>query len=76
MNTIAAPDGNTVIVFLINYTDFPVEAITVHALGTWKKVRVIEPGGEGYDLEPYPVSGGTGVDLDTVATVAAVRFER
>jgi hypothetical protein len=75
-NTVASPDGNTAIVFLINYTDFPVESITVHALGTWKKVRVFVPAGKVRDLEIYPVSGGTGVDLDSLATVAAVRFER
>ncbi len=75
-NTVAAPDGNTAIVYLVNYTDFPVESITVHALGTWKKVRVFEPGGKVRDLETYSVSGGTGVDLESLATVATVRFER
>jgi hypothetical protein len=75
-NTVAAPDGNTAVVYLVNYTDFPVEAITVHGLGTWKRVRILEPGGKSRDLETYPVSGGTGVDLESLATVAAVQFER
>ncbi len=75
-NTVASPDGKTAIVYLVNYTDFPVESITVHALGSWKRVRIFEPGGAAKDLESYPVAGGTGVDLEALATVAAVQFER
>jgi len=75
-NTIASPHGKTAIVYLVNYTDFPAESITVHALGSWKRVRILEPGGIVKDLESYPVAGGTGVDLEALATVAAVQFER
>ena len=70
------PDGKTAIVYLVNYMDFPAESITVHALGSWKRVRIFEPGGVVKDLESYPVAGGTGVDLEALATVAAVQFER
>ena len=75
-NTVASPDGKTAMVYLVNYTDFPAESITVHALGSWRRVRIFEPGGVIKDLESYPVAGGTGVDLEALATVAAVQFER
>jgi hypothetical protein len=75
-NTVASPDGRTAIVYLVNYTDFPAESVTVHALGSWKRVRIFEPAGVVKELDSYPVAGGTGVDLEALATVAAVQFER
>jgi len=75
-SAVAAPDTGTLIVHLVNYTDFPADNLTVHALGEWKRAELLEPGGKVRQLELYPVSGGSGVDIESLASVGIVRFER
>jgi hypothetical protein len=75
-NFLATPDGKKVFVELVNYSDYPVENVTLHVLGKFTKATLILPGGKEQKLEVYPVEEGTGVDVDSVGIVATVRLEK
>jgi hypothetical protein len=74
-NLVQAPSGSPVVLHLVNYSDFPVESITVHLLGTFHHARLLMPGQKPIDLQTYPVDEGTGVDIDKMDSVAAVELE-
>lgn len=67
--------GRSVVVHLLNFTDFEGDAITVHALGDWKQAHLFQPGAPRRELMPYPVKDGTAVDIDRFATSVAIQFE-
>jgi hypothetical protein len=60
---------------LVNYTDYPVENITLHFTGRMQRARLADGSGERV-LETYEVEDGTGVDLVKVEDVAVVTVER
>jgi len=68
------PNGS-IYVQLVNYSEYAVDNVTVHALGKFKKAHLYMPGGVEKDLELYDQEDGTGVDLDKVDVAAAVRFD-
>jgi hypothetical protein len=74
-NLVGTPDGKRLALHLVNYTDFPVESITAHVLGTYTRARIYAPGAEPKDLPVYKVEDGTGVDIDKVDVLATVVFE-
>jgi hypothetical protein len=75
-NCLASPDGNSLIIHLLNYTDYPAEAIAVQALGKWRRARLYKPEGPMQELEVYPVKDGTGVDVERLPVLATLRLER
>jgi hypothetical protein len=68
-------DGKRVAVQLVNYTDYPVEAIAIHVLGKFSKASLHEPGKPVRSLETYEVQDGTGVDVPEVKVAATVVLE-
>ena len=74
-NLVGTPDGKRVALHLVNYTDFPVESITAHVLGTYTHARLYAPGAAPRDLPVYKVEEGTGVDIDKVDVLATVVLE-
>ena len=74
-NLLETPDGKQVILHLVNYTDFPVESVTAHILGTFKHARLLTPDGAPKDLPVYPVEEGTAVDIDKIDVVATIVLE-
>ncbi len=68
------PNGS-IYVQLVNYSEYGVENVTVHALGKFKKAHLYMPGGVEKDLEVYDQEDGSGVDLDKVEVAATVRFD-
>ena len=74
-NLVGTPDGKRVALHLVNYTDFPVESITAHVLGTYTHARLYAPGQEPKDLPVYKVEEGTGVDIDKVDVLATIVLE-
>lgn len=70
-----SPDGRHLALILVNYTDYPVENITLHFTGRMQRARLADGGGESV-LETYEVEDGTGVDLAKVQDVAVVTVER
>ncbi len=74
-NLVEAPSGKPVLLHLVNYSDYPVDSITIHVLGTFQHVRLLMPGQKPIDLKPYAVDDGTGVDIDKMDSVAALELE-
>lgn len=73
-NMKASPDGKRLAIHLVNYTDYPVEQISLHFDGKWTKATVITPTGESKgDL--FAMEEGTGVELEKVDGVAIVVVE-
>lgn len=71
----ATADRNTLALHLVNYSDYPVESISVHLNGKFSRARLLTPQGErAGDL--YPLEDGTGVDIDKVEDVAILLIER
>lgn len=70
-----SPDGRRWAVILVNYTDYPVENITLHFTGRVQRARLVDVRGE-RALETYEVDDGTGVDLEKVEALALVVVER
>ncbi len=75
-NLLTAPDGKTVVLHLVNYSDYPVENVTVHFMGKFSRATLLTPEGSEKKLEIYPTEDGGGVDLDKVAVCATVRLEQ
>lgn len=75
-NVIASPDGKTEIVHLVNYSDYPVENVTVYFAGDYKHATLTTPEGVEKKLDIYQVEEGWGVDLDKVAVCASIRLEQ
>jgi hypothetical protein len=75
-NLLTGGDGKTVVLHLVNYSDYPVEDVTVHFMGKFSRAMLLTPGGSEKKLEIYPTEDGGGVDLDKVAVCATVRLEQ
>lgn len=71
-NLLESDGGKQLILHLVNYTDLPVDSITVHVLGTFHHARLLAPDGISKDLAVYPVEEGTGIDIDKVDVVATL----
>jgi hypothetical protein len=67
-------DGKAVL-YLVNYSGYPVENITVHLLGKYKSARLLAPGAAAKTLSIYENEEGTGVDIDSMAVSAAIVLE-
>jgi hypothetical protein len=59
----------------VNYTDYPVEAITIQALEKFAKATLLTPGGQP-DVELFDFEGGSGVDISKVTDVAMLVLEK
>ena len=75
LSSLESGPGGSIYVQLVNYSEYAVENVTVHALGKFKKAHLYMPGGVEKDLELYDQEDGSGVDLDKVDVAATVRFD-
>lgn len=74
-NLKASSDGNTLVLHLVNYSDYPVEAITVHALERFREAVLLTPDGrQAPDL--YTHEEGSGIDIDKVSDAAILVLKR
>jgi hypothetical protein len=73
---LADKEEKSLLIHLLNFTDFAGEAITIHALGEWKRARLYSPETAVKDLEVYSIPEGTGIDLDRVPVFASIRLDR
>lgn len=71
----AGPGGRPVVLHLLNYSDYPVENVTVHFLERLARARLYAPGREPRDLEVYEQDNGSGVDIDRVETSATLAID-
>jgi hypothetical protein len=74
-NYVSAPDGKSAVVQLVNYSDYPVDDVTLHYLADFPRATLITPEGAEKKLEVYKTEDGYGVDLARVSTCAAIRLE-
>lgn len=72
---LTSPDGKQVLVYLVNYSSYPVDSVTVHVLGDYHQATLYRPDSPEKKLEVYKVDEGTGVDIDLVGVSAALRLE-
>jgi hypothetical protein len=75
-NYLAAEDGKTAIIHLVNYSDYPVDNVAMHFLGEFKHATLISPDGAGKALEIYKTEEGWGVDVDRVGVCATIKLEQ
>ena len=75
-NLLAAEDGKTVVVHLVNYADYPVEAIAVHFPAEYKRATLTTPEGVEKSLEVFPTEEGGGVGIDKVLVCATIKLEQ
>jgi len=74
-NLLVSRDGKQELVHLVNYSNYPVESVTVHALGEFHHAHLYTPEGLDKELEVYKVDEDTGVDIDRVNISATLRLE-
>ena len=74
-NVLASSDGKTEIVHLVNYSDYPVENITVQFLGGYRRATLLAPDGTERALEVYATEDASAVDIDKVAVCATLKLE-
>ena len=67
--------GRPAVLFLVNYSDYPVENVTAHLLGNDAKATLYEPAGAPKSIPVYKSEDGTGVDVAKVGQVAALVLE-
>lgn len=68
--------GTRSAVVLVNYTGYPVEAVTLQFPGAVKTARLLAPGRQPVKLERYELEqGGTGVDVARMEHLAIVVIE-
>ncbi len=75
-NVLVSADGKTEVVHLVNYSDYPVENVTLHYLGEFKRAALTTPEGTEKPLEIYRTEEGSGVDIDNVNVCATIRLEQ
>lgn len=74
-NVLVTADGKGEVVHLVNYSDYPVENVTLHYLGDYKHATLLTPEGVEKKLEVYQAEEGWGVDIDKVSVCATIRLE-
>lgn len=74
-NLKATPDGRKLVLQLVNYSDYPVEAITIQALEKFTKATVLTPEGKP-EVELFDFEEGSGADISKVTDVAMLVLEK
>ncbi len=75
-NMLGPADGSRVVVYLVNYSDFPVDSVAAHLLGKYSKITIHWPERALKALVPYETEDGTGVDIDILESTAILIAEK
>lgn len=75
-NVLEITERKEVLIHLVNYSDFPVENVTVHVLGKYTSARLERPDKAAVPIAGYEVEDGTGYDIEQVGTVATLVLKR
>ena len=59
----------------MNYSDYPVQDITVHVLGKFKKATLLRPDAGPRKLDVYEVDEGTGIDIPALGALGTLILE-
>ena len=74
-NVVAAPGGRPVVVHLVNYTNYPMEDVTVRFTGRFSSAKLLAPGQQPRDLEIFQDDGASEVSIPKFTSVAALVME-
>jgi hypothetical protein len=74
-NMLISADRKQVVVHLVNYSNYPVEAVTVHMLGEYHHAKLLTPDGGERAVEIYKTEEGSGVDIDRIAVCATLQLD-
>ncbi|MBI4905448.1 MAG: hypothetical protein HY820_17575 [Acidobacteria bacterium] len=69
-----SPDGRRTVLQLVNFTDYPVEAVTAFVQGKYKTARLLSPDGPS-EVTIYDAPEGTGVEIERLGLFGAVVLE-
>jgi hypothetical protein len=75
-NFLVSADGRTAVLHLVNYSDYPVENVSVQFLGNYRHATLLKPEGLEKPLELYQTEDGWGADIDRVATAVSIELEQ
>ena len=75
-NMLVSGDGQTAILHLVNYSDYPVENVTAQFPTGYKRATLLTPDGTEKALEIYKTEEGWATDIDKIAVCATVRLEQ
>jgi hypothetical protein len=75
-NVLVSAAGKTLVVHLVNYSDYPVENISVMFPDDYKKATLTTPERAAQNLEISQSNEGSGVTVETVSVCAEVKLER
>ncbi len=75
-NMTATPDGRKVVLYMVNYADYPVDTIAVHLLGKFKKATIYWPERKPKSVELYDNEDGSGADIDILDSTAILIAEK
>ncbi|MCX6612920.1 MAG: hypothetical protein NTW74_18985 [Acidobacteria bacterium] len=75
-NMLGPADGSRVVVYLVNYSDFPVDSVAAHLLGKYSRITIHWPERAPKTLAPYETEDGTGVDIDILESTAILIAEK
>ncbi len=75
-NVVELPERNEIVTQLVNYSDYPVENVTVHVLGAYKSAVLMRPDGPPIALTGYEIEEGTGYDVDRIGTLATIVLKK
>jgi hypothetical protein len=70
-NLVETKDGQ-VVLHLVNYSDYPVENVTVHVLGQYKTATLYQPAAQPMKIAGYEAEDGTGFDIDRIGPLGAL----
>lgn len=73
-NLKVSPDGKKLAIHLLNYSDYPVQDISLHLLGKFTKARMLTPTGESTPAV-YPIEEGIEIEVARLADVAVIVVE-
>ena len=75
-NALVSNDGQTIVVHLVNYSDYPVENVTIMFPSDHKKVTFIAPEGSGRIQDVFQTPDGSGVGVEKVSVCAVIKVEQ
>jgi hypothetical protein len=74
-NLVETKDGK-VVLHLVNYSDYPVENVTVHVLGQYKTATLYQPAAQPVKIAGYEAEDGTGFDIDRMGPLGALELSK
>jgi hypothetical protein len=75
-NVLISDDARTIVVHLVNYSDYPVQDLTVMFPGSYKRVSIATPEGPEPAGETFPTPDGLGIGVGKVTVCAAITLLR